>query len=476
MSEKPSRTLYPEVRARAEHLSQPDTIDEIRAERVTAEADVEAALELIRGLGADADQRDVDTAYENLQETRGRLGAFNEMWTNFGGDKLDAAEAAVDAAEAASRGAKDTRVLRAQAELGGAEDAFYYNMRDASDAMLDDAHVMNAIEDEKRSVTLGEIEDAESEAHEERVERNGTRVVDVEAARSEANLVREAELEAAGTRVTDIDAARAEAKLEQEARIDAAGTRVVDFEDALAQANAERERMVNAAGTRILDPEAARLEADLVREQQMNAAGTRVTDIDAARAEAVEESKSHVTPEEYEAAFDEAIIEDQQYEHDNRWHRRAYRRLNVAFTNTVERFKRQDRKTKVGVVLGAVAVVGLAIWAAKSGMSHDGLTPDVTPNSGPTNPGANPGDHVSSAEHFTPSARQASRNEGWDQQLTQMGIPKSEQAGVKEQLLNSKDPNLKGWVYRMDDGQPGIARTGKFSQSMLESIKNLRNR
>jgi hypothetical protein len=138
--------------------------------------------------------------------------------------------------------------------------------------------------------------------------------------------------------------------------------------------------------------------------------------------------------------------------------------------------KSSRRATIIG--LGIVGLVGGAI-AWRYGLLSGGGGGHVDPNHLPPAGGGTVTEHVPpsgssvSPETFSDAAHTVTPGEGWLSELEQLNIPADQRPAMLQKLLDSKDPKIMGWVYTMQDGNPGISHPGQIPSDVLESIKNL---
>lgn len=148
----------------------------------------------------------------------------------------------------------------------------------------------------------------------------------------------------------------------------------------------------------------------------------------------------------------------------------------------LEKWRGSRRSTKI-----AIGVVAIAAAAGLAKLGYDffndpNVDPSNTPNgSGSDLPKPKPQDvdpgtlPAPKPESFSDAARTIDNGEGWLNQLKDMGFTDREAQNALEKILNSDDPGIKEWTYRMGDGNPGLSHPGTMPQSVLESIQKLKS-
>lgn len=188
------------------------------------------------------------------------------------------------------------------------------------------------------------------------------------------------------------------------------------------------------------------------------------------------------TPEEAPAA-DEERSRKERLIGKGSWLRNPLQRMRIAFDSFRNDEEKKGTRKGAAIALGAVAVVGGAVWAAVAmsrGWSTGGTGSQTADHltGGTGGQGALAGSGLpggEGAQHlaFSPEAHMVTHGEGWLNELNELGIPKDQHSHVLQELLQSKDPEIKGWVYQMKNGTPGISHTGQIPDSVLEKIQNL---
>lgn len=168
------------------------------------------------------------------------------------------------------------------------------------------------------------------------------------------------------------------------------------------------------------------------------------------------------------------------------WAKRAYARAGVFFSNTMERLRGMDRRKKVGLGIGVVALAGVAAYAAFKLGHHDHHHPTGSGSGGDQTP-ENPAGEMKADYDAKRNAAEAAGNafshealtidpgEGWLHELHNLNIPSDEAQSLLPKILKSHDRGIRAWTYLMQDGNPGISHPGKIPPSVLESIEELRN-
>lgn len=237
-------------------------------------------------------------------------------------------------------------------------------------------------------------------------------------------------------------------------------------------------------------------EMALVEEEKRNVTPDQV---EAAHEEALKENELRDAWDEAHAenelrdAWDEAHEENEARDRENRpkvkWWKRPDLYLGALFTtrgaSLRERYRGSGKMTKIAI--GAVAVVAFAgAWklgafdflqdqANNAGPDNlpgaDGSTPTPTPT--PEVPTPTPTPEVPTpTPEFSSAAGTVVPGEGWYQTFNEMNIPQSEWSN----LLEKVGPDLaeSGWAYKMPNGEWGISQPGKLPQNMLELIQKNR--
>ncbi len=144
--------------------------------------------------------------------------------------------------------------------------------------------------------------------------------------------------------------------------------------------------------------------------------------------------------------------------------------------------EKMTKRKKVGVVLGAVAVVGVAAWAVLNRDTHQGSgtfftdTLNTLDIDGASDRVQEMADQASKQTAdmqpaFSNEAFTVTSGEGWYQTFADMNIPVSE----RTELLDKIGPELveRGVAYQMGDSY-GISEPGRLSEDVLQLIQDSR--
>ena len=147
----------------------------------------------------------------------------------------------------------------------------------------------------------------------------------------------------------------------------------------------------------------------------------------------------------------------------------------------LEKWRGSRKSTKI-----AIGVVALAAAAGLAKLGYDffndpNVDPSNTPDGGSGSgipkpkPDLTPDVPAPKPESFSDAARTVENGEGWLNQHKDMGFTDREAQNALEKILNSDDPGIKEWTYRMSDGNPGLSHPGTMPQSVLESVQKLKS-
>src|SRR5215216_5097842 len=118
MSETIPRELIPESIMTPELPDEPEAVGAVKREKQAHEQAVKESFDAIRNLDPSATDEEVSEAMEAHKAAQNRQNSFQEMWTDYGGQAVDEAQAAVNEA---STDPTSTKYARAIAKLSAAE-------------------------------------------------------------------------------------------------------------------------------------------------------------------------------------------------------------------------------------------------------------------------------------------------------------------------------------------------------------------
>lgn len=404
MAERLAPYNVPENLFNKEAKNTPDTIDDVYAERDRHEDAVEAAEEAMRN-SAGASRVELREIMTTLQEADARLDGFNEMWADFGGADLDAAEEEV---QKWKHDTSSTRYSRAMDDLKAAEDAFMAKMNTARDDIYDEAAAEQAKFLKTDATRIKDSAQAEVEAYAIKPTIDAQiagRVTDEGDAWDQAQAEQAKFVKTDGKRVKDQAQAEVEAYA-MKPTIDAqiAG-RVTDINDAYDQATAEQARFVKTDATRVKDVDQAYDEAMAMKPRIDAEIAGRVVDINDAYDQADKEDKL-IDKTEATRVKDQAQAEAEAYAmkptidaqiagrvidindawdqaHAEQGARTSIRgRLRAFFRRTRERLTARENRAAVIIGIGTVAAAGVALYFALRHNDSSGLSSLNTGGSG----------------------------------------------------------------------------------------------